>query len=62
MDILLFDQMTGEESIRQAERKVEGFPETNMAECYELFVDELRRLCSQASLPPDRSHERREAG
>lgn len=62
MDILLFDQMTGEESIRHAERRIEGCPETNMARCYQLFVDELRRLRSQASLPPDRSHDRREAG
>lgn len=56
MDILLFDHMTGEESIRHAEKKVEGFPETNMAEGYEAFVNGLRRLCSEPSVQPGRSH------
>jgi hypothetical protein len=61
MDILLFDRKTGEDSIRHAERKV-GFPETNMAEFYEMFVDGLRRLLPlKASIQPARSHDRREA-
>jgi hypothetical protein len=62
MDILLFDQMTGKESIPHAGRRVEECPETNMARCYELFVDLLRRLCAQASVQPNRSDGRREAG
>jgi hypothetical protein len=44
MDILLFDHMTGEDSIRHAEKKVEWFPETNMAEGNELFGNGLRQL------------------
>jgi hypothetical protein len=61
MDILLFDQIRGEDSIHHAEKKVEGFPETNMAKCYELFVDGLRELLrSKASLQPASSNDRRE--
>jgi hypothetical protein len=62
MDILLFDHMTGEDSIRHAGRKGEGFPENSMAGCYEMFVDRMQRLFpSKASLQPARSHDRREA-
>ena len=63
MDILLFDHMTGEDSIRHSERKVEGFPETNMAERYELFVDGVQEfLLLKASLQSASSHDRGDRG
>jgi hypothetical protein len=62
MDILLFDCMTGEDSIRHAGMTVEGSPETNMAEGYELFVDSMQRLLpSKASHQAARFHDRRNA-
>ena len=62
MDILLFDCMTANDSIRHAGRKEEGFPHTNMSGCYEMFVDGLRTLLRlKASLEPARSQDRREA-
>jgi hypothetical protein len=57
MDILLFDSMTGEESILRAEMEVEGLPKTNWDQYYELFVDGMRRITSlSASRLPDENY------
>jgi hypothetical protein len=52
MDILLFDRISAEESLRLARREVDGIAPSDMDECFKIFVDYLS-LARDAYVTPN---------